>query len=464
MILSACPKSSSEPSDPVAQTSAAPAVTLTPEAAPTEQPTATGIDTINHVVVIVMENRSFDHYFGTYPGAAGFPNNYCSPDPAFGGKCQKPFHDTDTVDVAGPHTKPASDVDVNHGKMDGFITSAFNQPDNTCAKDRSASGCSDRLGPQQQPEVMAYHTASEIPVYWRIADWGVLQDHLFAPSDSWTLPAHLFLVSAWSAYCSKNDAPMSCRSSLGTPDRLDVPKKPGDTPYAWTDITFLLNEAGISWSYFIAPGGTCYQAACDKASNQDKTTGYQNVLPGFTTVVKEDKQEKNIRSYTEYLNEAKAGTLPSVSWVMPAIGESDHPGHADIKDGQRFIAKMVNAVSQGPSWNDTAIFITWDDWGGFFDHMKPVKVDENGYGIRVPGLMISAYAKQGEIDHQTLSFDAYLKFIEDRFLDGARLDPKRMSRPDSRPTVREDVRQLGDLANEFDFTQAPRKPLVLKAP
>ena len=93
--------------------------------------------------------------------------------------------------------------------------------------------------------------------------------------------------------------------------------------------------------------------------------------------------------------------------------------------------------------------------------MPPPSVDENGYGMRVPSLVISPYAKEGFIDHQTLSFDAYLKLIEDRFLDGQRLDPKTDGRPDLRSTVREDVRQLGNLRKDFDFTQEPRKPLIL---
>jgi phospholipase C len=116
---------------------------------------------------------------------------------------------------------------------------------------------------------------------------------------------------------------------------------------------------------------------------------------------------------------------------------------------------------QGPNWDSTAIFLTWDDWGGFYDHVLPPQVDENGYGLRVPGLLISPYAKQGYIDHQVLSFDAYLKFMEDIFLKGQRLDPETDGRPDPRPTVRENVPQLGDLLEEFDFSQNPNPPVVL---
>jgi phospholipase C len=116
---------------------------------------------------------------------------------------------------------------------------------------------------------------------------------------------------------------------------------------------------------------------------------------------------------------------------------------------------------RSPLWYQTAIFLTWDDWGGFYDHVVPPRVDENGYGIRVPGITISPWVKQGLVDHQVLSFDAYLKLIEDRFLSGQRLDPKTDGRPDSRPTVREEVKILGDLRKEFDFRQDPLPPLIL---
>jgi phospholipase C len=114
-----------------------------------------------------------------------------------------------------------------------------------------------------------------------------------------------------------------------------------------------------------------------------------------------------------------------------------------------------------PEWNSTAIFLAWDDWGGFYDHVAPPTVDANGYGLRVPGLVISPYARRGFIDHQTLSFDADLKFIEDDFLGGARLDPTRDGRPDRRPNVRENEPLLGNLVRDFDFSQRPRAPLLL---
>jgi phospholipase C len=121
----------------------------------------------------------------------------------------------------------------------------------------------------------------------------------------------------------------------------------------------------------------------------------------------------------------------------------------------------VNAVMTSPEWDSTAIFLAWDDWGGFYDHVVPPKVDQDGYGLRVPGIVISPYAKSGYVDHEILSFDAYDKFIEDDFLGGQRIDPRTDGRPDPRPDVRENAKILGDLVNDFDFNEAPRKPVVL---
>jgi hypothetical protein len=116
---------------------------------------------------------------------------------------------------------------------------------------------------------------------------------------------------------------------------------------------------------------------------------------------------------------------------------------------------------RGPDWNSTAIFLCWDDFGGFYDHVRPPVVDQNGYGMRVPAMVISPYAKRGYVDHQVLSQDAYTKFIEDVFLNGQRIDPRTDGRPDPRPDVREADPRLGNLIDDFDFAQTPRRPLIL---
>ena len=174
-----------------------------------------------------------------------------------------------------------------------------------------------------------------------------------------------------------------------------------------------------------------------------------------------DGFEDNVRPVNEYLASAADGSLPAVTWIAPSSNVSDHPGGpSTVKNAMAYVTRLVNAAMEGPEWGSTAIFLTWDDWGGFYDHVQPPRVDAMGFGLRVPALVISPYAKPGYVDHTTLSFDSYLKLIEDRFLGGDRLDPATMSRPDSRPTVRE--RYANPLSHAFDFGQDPNPPLVLE--
>ena len=157
---------------------------------------------------------------------------------------------------------------------------------------------------------------------------------------------------------------------------------------------------------------------------------------------------------------ARVGSLPAVSWITPNGKVSEHPP-ALVSTGQSYVTGLVNAIMRSPDWPSTAIFLTWDDWGGFYDHVVRPTVDQNGYGPRVPGVVISPYARRGVVDHQQLSFDAYLKFVEDDFLGSQRLDPATDGRPDSRPDARESAPGLGDLVRDFDFGQKPRKALIL---
>src|SRR6202011_1639428 len=184
-----------------------------------------------------------------------------------------------------------------------------------------------------------------------------------------------------------------------------------------------------------------------------------NPLPGFTDV-RADGQLSNVQTIDHFYADAKAGTLPAVSWIAPNSAVSEHP-RSLVSAGQTYLTTLVDTIMRTPAWSSTAIFLSWDDWGGFYDHVVPPSVDTPGYGLRVPRLVISPYAKRGYIDHQTLSHDAYVKFIEDDFLGGARIDPKTDGRPDSRPGVRENAPILGSLTADFNFSQAPRPPLLL---
>jgi phospholipase C len=314
-------------------------------------------------------------------------------------------------------------------------------------------------------DVMGYHDGADIPNYWTYGHDFVLQDHLYQPVSSWSLPEHLFVVSEWSAFCRSPLDPQSCTNAVQSPnpDALSGPND-GQQLYAWTDLTYLLHRAGVSWGYYVFRGTEpdCESdsaVTCKPVLQGPQTQGVWNPLPSFTDVA-QDGQLGNIQSLSNFFAAAKVGALPAVSWIVPNARVSEH-APALVSKGQTYVTGLVNAIMQSSDWNSTAIFISWDDWGGFYDHVVPPQVDPNGYGLRVPGIVISPYAKQGFIDHQTLSHDAYNKFIEDDFLSGQRLDPKTDGRPDPRPDVREANPLLGNLQADFNFAQAPRAPVIL---
>jgi phospholipase C len=498
---------------------------------------ASGIHQIKHIVVIMQENRSFDSYFGTFPGADGIPMSngvptVCSPNPATGG-CDKPFHDPTDKNAGGPHGQTNATADINGAAMNGFVAQAEGAK-STCAPNDPACAAGSTT------DVMGYKTGADIPNYWSYAKDFVLQDHLFESNASWSLPSHLYMVSEWSAKCSTSGDPQSCVNALQSPanppdfnsavkntiigkcstglktgacaaalqaagitpdmatqlhqlvvtnckasdtlatcqaaiDKASIPDAlrqkliaasntlaPPD--YAWTDLTYLLHKQNVPWGYYVFNGTEpdCQNDSamtCAPVPQNAKTPGIWNPLPYFDTV-RQDGQLGNIQSLTNFYSAAANGTLPAMSWIDPTSAVSEHPP-ALVSTGQSYVTGLINTIMKGPDWNSTAIFLSWDDWGGFYDHVAPPVVDQNGYGLRVPGIVISPYAKTGYIDHQTLSHDAYVKFIEDDFLGGQRLDPATDGRPDPRPDVRENNPQLGNLINDFDFSQPPRPPVLL---
>jgi phospholipase C len=186
--------------------------------------------------------------------------------------------------------------------------------------------------------------------------------------------------------------------------------------------------------------------------------GFWNVLPWFDDV-KADDEVGNVLDTNDFYTNVGMGKLAAVTWLIPSDALSEHPPNL-LTRGQAYVTEIINEIMQSEFWSSTVIFLTWDDWGGFYDHVVPTPVDQNGYGIRVPGIAISPWVKPGMIDHQILSHDAYLKFIEDVFMNGEQLDGGNGGRPDSRPTNREGATELGDLLCEFDFSETPLSTMV----
>jgi phospholipase C len=350
------------------------------------------------VVVIVQENRSFDSYFGTYDGADGFPTRHgrlsvCVPNPATRRRAY-PYHDPALVNVGGKNNAFAATADTNRGKMNGSIAEA-----------QKTSG-------HVQTDVMGYHDAREMPNYWTYARDFVLRDHMFEPDASWSLPSHLFTVSEWAANCS-SAAPSSCvnddnqgnfsESSGGSvvaklADRIypDLNHRnakvetavrrraaqplpatrallPHSTDFAWTDMTYLLHTHHVPWAYYVAPGTEpdCADdaALCGTQKQGPGTPGIWNPLPNFQTV-RSDRQEPNSHGTDDFYTAVRQSKLPAVSWLVPNRDESEH-APAVITDGQAYVTSIIDAIMRSREWNSTAIFLTWDDWGGFYDHVRP---------------------------------------------------------------------------------------------
>lgn len=225
------------------------------------------------------------------------------------------------------------------------------------------------------------------------------------------------------------------------------------TTYNFPEITELLTSGKIDWKYYVTSGRLPdtedpEEVGSNEIQTQspDKYTDF-NPLPAFPKVQNDPEQRSRLVDTSQFYIDAQNGKLPQVSWVVPDMNVSEHPP-SSISIGMAYVTGLINAVMEGPDWNTTAIFLSWDDWGGFYDHVAPTKVDEYGYGIRVPGIVISPYAKQGYIDNNTYSFESWLKTVEERF------GVKSMTARDT---------MAGDMLGAFDFNQQPRPPVILNA-
>ena len=441
---------------------------------------------IQHVVIIMQENRSFDHYFGTFPGADGIPAGTCVPvdigQP--NGRCVTPFHSTLDVNAGGPHSAADAAFDLNNGftraLVNGFVQSqmrAAQSGKNRCVLHPDNPECSGNKFGEVQHDAMSYHTDAEIPNYWSYASNFVLQDHMFESVRSWSLPAHMALTSLWTATCTDQ---MNAATCVTAPD----PKKPGKhTTYPWVNLFQLLDSQQVSWKYYLGQGmePDCEDGAMNCAPNaQSKVVpSIWNPAPlyGYVKAQPASYLPAHVQDVSRFTADLSQGQLPAVSWIVPNNQHSEHPP-AGITAGMEYVTALVNAVMASPYWNSTAIYIVWDDWGGFYDHVRPPNVDKaagkapvEGYGLRVPGIMISPWARPHMIDSAIYSFDAYATLIENLFLGGTRLSPTALGNPDNRPDLRDALTKVklfgggtapvGDLMSEFDFSQQPQPPLIL---
>jgi len=342
---------------------------------------------IQHVVVIVEENHTFDNYFGRFPRAHGLGTVGALPATKGGPPLVRPFH---LQDPALPrdlcHEDRCGYADFDNGANDGFVyTTGTNL-------------------------TMGYYDGTDIPYYWDYASRFTLFDNYFSSVMGPSLPNHLYLVAGTSGGLTNNTA---------------------KTSFTYTPITDELDAKHVSWRYY--------------AGGSDQFNGW-NPLPNFLSFITHPTKLVNIRPTEEFFSDINQKFLANVTWIMPPTQKlSEHPPFNPVM-GEHWVVAVINQIMKSEYWRSTAIFLTWDDFGGWYDHVPPPRVDSVGYGFRVPLLIISPYARAHLIDHTLSDHASILSFIEAKF-----------GLP---PLATRDAR-ASNLLEAFDFSNGPNGPLVL---
>jgi phospholipase C len=414
-----------------------------------------GSNYIKHVVIVIQENRSFDDFFATFPGADGATGGCAEPYGAdalseSSGKCPSgdqyvPLKKVDLVepcDFAHGRTNFLSDYD--DGKMDGF------------SLEGGGNNCTGKAGTKPYQ----YVNPKQIAPYWTIAEQYVLADRMFQTQGSGSFTAHQDLIAGGTILNRRKtksvvDFPTSPPWGCDNADPKTVTSlltwehgmvkgtyHGGPFPcFSYATLRDLLDAKSVSWTYYSPP-------------EPNGTGALWNAFDAIEAVREGKEWTTNIRNSDEFLNDVSSGALADVAWVVPDDNNSDHPS-VTHDTGPSWIASIVNSIGESSYWNSTAIVILWDDWGGFYDNKKPAFFDHwGGLGFRVPMLIVSPYAREskpgkgGYISHTQYEFGSILKFVEDIWGLG------QLGTTDTRAT---------SIIDSFDFTQKPRMFVPIKA-
>ena len=405
LALSACSNSGSSTSS----------TTSVPQASGNPSP---GMDAIQHIVFIIKENRTFDNYFGTFPGADGATTGTLST-----GQVIPLGHTPDRTPGDICHNWSCALQAMDGGKMDDFDLIPVYR------------GGKPVPGPQRLSYTQL--TESDIPNYFAYARNFVLADRMFSSLHGPSLPNHLYTVAAQSGGVINNPTDpedWGCDAAEGT--TVQVMDSSGQiskqTPcFDFQTLADSLQNAGITWKYY--------------APSQGEPGYIWSTLDSINHVRNTTLWTDHVVEWTQFVSDAKSGQLPAVSWLVTRPNLSDHPPASSCQ-GENWTVNQLNAVMQGPDWSSTAVFLTWDDFGGFYDHVPPPTLDQFGLGPRVPLVIISPFAKKGFVSHTTYEFSSFLKFVEERY---------------GLPPLADRDKAANDMLDSFDFTQTPLPPLLL---
>lgn len=382
-------------------------------AAPPTRAVSAGIDRINHIIILVKENHSFDNYFGRFPGADGTTVGRSST-----GETVPLQEAPDQVYPDITHSASGAYLAYDGGRMDYF--------------DRLLGAVTlgvDHSYVEMQPQ--------DIPSYWSYAQHFTLDDHFFSTVMGPSFPNHLVTIAAQSAMVNSNPSASMGRWGCDSPaaSLVTTIDASGHTGFAApcfdvATIADRLDAKHISWRYY-AP--------------QFKQPGYiWSTFDAIRHIRYSRAWTTNVLPWRRFQSDVASGHLAAVTWLVTDTADSEHPP-ASTCQGENTSVSQLNALMKSPFWKDTAVFLTWDDFGGFYDHVAPPQRDRLGLGPRVPTLVISPYARHG-VDHSVYDFTSLLAFIERRF----GLDP-----------LTERDAHADPMMGSFDFDAAPLAPLVL---
>lgn len=385
-----------------------------PENAERIQGPVPGLNKIQHIVFIIKENRTFDNYFGTFPGANGATSGTIST-----GQVIPLGHAPDKLPRDIDHSYNAATTAIDGGRMDRFdlIT-----------------------GGNQNGDYLSYtqYTEADMPNYFAYAHHFTLGDNMFSSLTGPSFPNHLYTVGAQSGGAINNPSSSGIWGcDADDTSTVQVMDNHGNITRQFPCFDFRtladnLEVASLTWKYY-AP--------------QKGESGYiWSALDAIQHIRLTPLWEERVVPTSQFASDATNSRLPAVSWLVVGSGMSEHPP-ASVCAGENWTVQQLNAVMQSPDWNSTAVFLTWDDFGGFYDHVSPPKVDNFGFGPRVPFLIISPYSKPGYISHTQYEFSSVLKFIEIRF---------------GLPPLSDRDTLANDILDSFDFNQLPLPPLILQ--
>ena len=371
------------------------------------------LTTITHWVFLIKENRTYDNYFAAFPGGNGATTGTIS-----SGQVITLGRTPDTPPIDPTHTWAGSQTAQDYGRMDKFDMACGAALNDVC---------------------MTEMTQADVPNYWTYASTFTLADNMFSSMHGVSFPNHLYTVGATADGAIDNPPMQSNSWGCDSPPGTFVPwlNSQGYVSnvypcFDFTTIADSMENAGLSWKYY-APG--------------QGQRGYAwSALDAINHIRNTSLWTQHVVDTTQFITDAQTGNLPALAWLTPPGYQSEHPQGASACAGENWTVSMINAVMQGPNWNTTAIVLTWDDYGGFYDHVAPPQVDFYGFGPRVPMIIISPYAKPAFISHKQYEYASFLKTVEERF---------------GLPSLSTRDADANDLLDSFDFTQRPLPPLVL---